>query len=235
MPDQLARSPALLMLEHVSRAFDGGRIVALRDVTMSIQAGDLIAIHGPSGSGKSTLLNLLSGIETPTSGTVSFEQRTALSPTEWTALRAGRIGIVFQDFNLLPTLTAVENVEISMFGHRRGAAARNQRAMELLTEMGIAHRSGLRPQELSGGERRRVGIARALANDPDILLADEPTSNLDSATGHATINLLFDLHRSGSASTMIIVSHDLTVVERCGRRIRLLDGAIVEDNVSAAA
>jgi ABC-type lipoprotein export system ATPase subunit len=224
---------ALLHLERASRTFDSGRIVALRDVTLSIAQGELIAVHGPSGSGKSTLLNLLAGIETPTSGSVSFEQLALLSAAVWTALRARRIGIVFQDFNLLPTLTAAENVEISMFGQLRGAANRRRRVLELLAEMGIANRAEQRPQELSGGERRRVGIARSLANMPDILLADEPTSNLDSATGQAISSLLLDLHH-GRGVTMVIASHDRALIERCPRRIRMLDGAIAEDVAMAS-
>ncbi|MSP00366.1 MAG: ABC transporter ATP-binding protein [Acetobacteraceae bacterium] len=230
-----AAAPALLHLERVSRTYDGGRIVALRDVTLSIHLGEFIAVHGQSGSGKSTLINLLSGIEIPTSGVVSFEHLVSPSAAAWTALRGRRIGIVFQDFNLLPTLTAAENVEISMFGQPGGAAVRRGRALALLEDMGIAHRSGLRPQELSGGERRRAGIARGLANRPEILLADEPTSNLDSATGQAIIDLLFDLHQRGHGMTMVIVSHDPALIARCSRRIRLLDGAIVEDTSTVPA
>ena len=223
----------LLHLDHVSRTFDGGRIVALRDVTLNIRQGELIAVHGPSGSGKSTLAALLAGIEIPTSGTVTFEQRVSPRPWEWAALRAKRIGFVFQDFNLLPTLTAAENIEIAMFGQEPHAPVRRRRALELLTGMGVAHRAEQRPRELSGGERRRVGIARGLANRPDILLADEPTGNLDTATGQSTMSLLLELHRD-LGMTMVIVSHDPTLIASCPRRIRMLDGAVADDSGTAS-
>lgn len=218
----------LVALEAASRSFDGGRIKALDRVTLVFAPGELAAITGPSGCGKSTLLNLLAGIDHPTSGHVCFEGIRDPSPARWTAFRADRIGMVFQDFNLLPTLTAVENVELALFGTEGGAAARRHKAMECLARVGIAHCAGRLPTECSGGERRRVGIARALVHAPALLLADEPTSNLDSATGRAVAGMLLRLHQAGGLA-LLIVTHDESLMSRCPRRIRLLDGAVLED------
>jgi putative ABC transport system ATP-binding protein len=217
----------LLTLDSVSRVFDGGTIAALTGVSLHIGPNELVAIHGASGSGKSTLLNLMAGLDTPSSGRVLFN---GASPTqdEWTRLRASNIGIVFQEFNLLPTLSAAENVEVAMFGAGTRAQARQEVALARLGETGIAYCAERLPPTLSGGERQRVSIARSLANAPALLLADEPTSSLDSKAGADVLDLLLALHRNRKL-TLVIVTHDRTVIARCPRRVRLSDGKIVED------
>ncbi|MGQ0588403.1 MAG: ABC transporter ATP-binding protein [Sphingosinicella sp.] len=219
---------AILVIEGVRREFDGGSIVALDGVSLSIGRRDLTAVHGPNGSGKSTLLNLMGGLDLPTSGTVSFDGRRSPKPAEWTALRAGTIGIIFQEFNLLPTLTASENVQVAMFGVVPSPAERRDRAIALLDEVGIGHCAGRFPPQLSGGERQRVSIARSLANGPVLLLADEPTSNLDSKAGAALIELLIALWRERGIA-LVIVTHDRAVLESCARRIGMMDGRVTED------
>lgn len=218
----------MLVVDHVGRTFDGGRIVGVEDVSLEIGAEELIALHGQSGCGKSTLINLMAGLDQPTSGSVRFDGRLSPTPEEWTALRASRIGIVFQDFNLLPTLTAAENVEAAMFGSVRSARERRDRARARLADVGIADCADRLPPQLSGGERRRVALARGLANKPAILLADEPTSNLDTASGAQVTELMLSLHARGGMS-MVIVTHDSGLIARCPRRIAMLDGRIVED------
>lgn len=218
----------LVRLEAVSRRFDDGRIVALDEVDLTIAAGEIVAVTGPSGCGKSTLLNLIAGLDVPSRGTVIFAGRRSPSPAQWTDIRAVRIGVSFQDFNLIPTLTAQENIEVAMFGRVAGAAERARRALHLLADVGIAGCRARLPQQLSGGERRRVAIARSLANAPDLLLVDEPTSNLDSASGRAVADMLLDLCRA-RAMAMVVVTHDRGLFERCDRRIEMLDGRILSD------
>ena len=233
MPKPGMTAVPLVRLEQAGRSFDGARIVALRAVDVAIGRGDLVAVYGPSGSGKSTLFNLMAGLDRPNTGTVAFDGRRMPTPTEWANLRRRRIGLVFQDFNLLPTLTAVENIEVAMFGEVRGAAERRRRALDHLAAMGIAHCANRRPQLLAGGERRRVSVARALVNNPDLLLADEPTANLDSATGAMVAELLLELHRS-TGMALVIITHDPDLIAQCPRRLRMLDGRATEDVASAA-
>ncbi len=221
----------LVRLDQVSRSFDAGRIVALQAVDLAVGQGDLIAIHGPSGGGKSTLFNLMAGLDRPSAGTVTFDGRQTPTAAEWAGFRRRRIGLVFQDFNLLPTLTAAENVEVAMFGLVHRAAERRRRALARLDEMAIAHCARRLPQQLSGGERRRVGVARALVNEPSLLLADEPTANLDSAAGAAVADLLLALHRSHGMA-LVIITHDHALMAACSRRIRLLDGRATEEPAS---
>lgn len=217
--------PPLLRLTDVGRVFDAGKIVALRDITLSIYAGDVIAITGPSGSGKTTMLNIMAGLEQPSAGRVSIGGVESPTAETWTRLRATRIGLIFQEFNLLPTLTAIENVEAAMFGNVRSAAQRRRRALERLDEVAIAYCADRHPNELSAGERRRVGIARSLANDPEILLADEPTSNLDTANAGTVLDLLVRLQRRRGMA-MVIVTHDPAAIARCTRCLRIIDGRI---------
>ncbi len=217
----------ILVVERVSRVFDGGAIVALDDVSLSVGRTELVAVHGPNGSGKSTLLNVMAGLDHPTGGTVTVNGLRAPGTEQWSRLRAGAIGIVFQDFNLLPTLTASENIQIAMFG-TRSPAERARRAARLLEEVGIAHCAGRLPTKLSGGERQRISIARSLANDPALLLADEPTSNLDTKAGAAVVDLLLDLQKARELA-LVIVTHDPAVRERCPRRIGMQDGRVADD------
>jgi putative ABC transport system ATP-binding protein len=218
----------LISLEGVTRLFDNGAIVALKDVDLSINKDDCIAIVGASGSGKSTLVNILSGIDTPTRGYVRWNGEPVTSRKEWTALRRTEIGIVFQDFNLLPTLTAGENVEFAMFGHGLPAATRRARAGAALERVGLAARMKHLPNALSGGERQRVAIARSIVNEPSLLLADEPTGNLDSANATMIVDLIFDLQRT-SGATLVFVTHDDMLARRCRRQVRIKDSRIVED------
>ena len=188
-------------LKHVSREYDGGRIVALQDVTMQVGLGEWLSITGPSGSGKSTLLHLLSGLDRPTTGSIVFDGKEKISSRQWARLRARRIGFIFQSFNLMPALTALENVEVPLFGVMRRSAQRRQRAMDLLERVGLADRSRQRPGALSGGERQRIAIARALVNSPDFILADEPTGNLDTRTSREIMDLLESLKMSQHTMT----------------------------------
>jgi putative ABC transport system ATP-binding protein len=221
----------MIDLIRVSKQFDGKRkVTALEEVSLRVERGEMVAIVGPSGSGKSTLLNLIGGLDRPTSGEVHIGGRRlgGLSDDELTMVRRDTIGFVFQFFNLLPSLTCLENVALPL--HLRGWPRRkaNLRARELLELVQLGARLEHLPEELSGGERQRVAIARALAIYPPILLADEPTGNLDTHTGAEILSLIRDLHERLNA-TVLIVTHDLTVAGSCPRTIALRDGRIVED------
>ena len=221
----------MIALDHVSKTFEGKRhVTALDDVNLSIEPGEMVSIIGPSGSGKSTLLNLVGGLDRPTSGQVRIDDETlsALTDDGLTRVRRDKIGFVFQFFNLLPTLTCLENVGLPL--HLRGWPRQkvDERSRELLTLVQLGHRMNHLPEELSGGERQRVAIARALSIYPPIILADEPTGNLDTHTGEEILSLVRDLH-TRFRSTVVIVTHDMNVAESCPRTIALRDGRIVED------
>jgi putative ABC transport system ATP-binding protein len=218
----------LIELRGVHHGFDDGRIVALAGVDLGIGEGGSTAILGRSGSGKSCLVNIMTGIDAPGSGTVLWKGRVVASPVEWTRLRHEQIGIVFQEFNLLPTLTAAENVEVALFGRGMGQAERKDRAARALERVGLDARREHKPSQLSGGERQRVAIARAIVHTPALIVADEPTGSLDSATSHAIVDLLFAM-RAELAVTLVIVTHDEGLAARCARRLRLADGLIVSD------
>jgi putative ABC transport system ATP-binding protein len=224
----MAQSTLLLRCDHVSRVYPDGNITALGDVSLEVQQGEYIAIMGPSGSGKSTLLNLISGLDRPTSGEVYFEERPLSEQAHLDQVRINKIGFIFQAFYLLPTLTAVENVQIPMFEGPLPAPQRRAKAHRLLESVGMGQRLNHLPSKLSGGERQRVAIARALANDPVLLLADEPTGNLDTATGTDILNLFDRLHAEHHMA-LILVTHSPEVGERAHRLIRMRDGKIVED------
>ena len=221
----------MIDLDHVAKRFAGKRqVTALDDVSLSIARGEMVSIIGPSGSGKSTLLNLVGGLDRPTSGVVRVDGEAlgGLSDDALTRVRRDKIGFIFQFFNLLPTLTCLENVGLPL--HLRGwsRAKVHGRATELLDLVQLSHRVTHLPEELSGGERQRVAIARALSIYPPILLADEPTGNLDTRTGEEILALIRDLHER-LGSTIVIVTHDMKVAESCGRTITLRDGKVVED------
>jgi len=221
----------VIALEHVSKRFEGKRhVTALDDVNLAIGAGEMVSIIGPSGSGKSTLLNLVGGLDRPTAGQVRIggEALSDLSDDGLTRVRRDKIGFIFQFFNLLPTLTCLENVGLPL--HLRGWPRKKvqARAEELLTLVQLVHRMQHLPEELSGGERQRVAIARALSIYPPILLADEPTGNLDTNTGADILALIRDLH-ARLGSTVVIVTHDMTVAASCPRTIALRDGRVVQD------
>jgi putative ABC transport system ATP-binding protein len=215
----------IISAEWVSKIYDKGAVTALRDVTLTIRRGEYIAIMGPSGSGKSTLIHLLCGLDCPTKGRVLFEGQSPASIKEWTRVRAERIGFIFQSFNLLPTFTALENIEIAMFGVDKKPKERHQRAIELLSLVGLADRGRHRPNELSCGERQRIAIARSLANSPDVIFADEPTGNLDSKTSEQILELLGNIRKSNDI-TLVIISHDPKISKHASRIINIADGAI---------
>lgn len=206
-----------------------GPVAALRDVTLRIGAGEYIGVVGPSGCGKSTLLHVLGVVDVPTSGDVLFQDRDVrtLSDADRSRLRLREIGFIFQRFFLLPMLTAWENVELPQAEAGVGRAERRERTRELLEYAGLSARASHRPSELSGGEMQRVAIARALANRPRLLLADEPTGELDQATGEQIVRLIDRLHADGMA--VVVVTHDPAVAGRAHRLLRMRDGRIVEE------
>jgi putative ABC transport system ATP-binding protein len=213
-----------------------GEVVhALRGVSLEVRAGEYLAVVGPSGCGKSTLLQLIGGIDTPTSGTVEILNTplTTLSDRELTRLRLTRLGFIFQRFHLLPVLTALENVELPMAEAGVPRSERRERALELLNYVGLGNRAGHRATQLSGGEMQRVAVARALGNRPALLLADEPTGELDAATGHDILALFRRLNQDGT--TLVVVTHDETLAAEAGRVIHMLDGRIVSEPARIAA
>ena len=222
---------AMIRLEDVSRDYGDGKVVhALRNVDLEIGRGERVAVMGPSGSGKSTLLNLICGLDEPSGGRVLFEgvELPALTDDARTRLRREKIGMIFQTFNLLPTLTALENVSLPL--RLQGIARREseRRAQAMLDRVGLAGRAEHRPDALSGGERQRSAIARALIFEPPLLLADEPTGNLDSATGEEILGLLDDLHREFN-TTILLVTHNELAAAHCDRILTLRDGRVVRE------
>jgi putative ABC transport system ATP-binding protein len=222
---------AMIELDAVTKQFAGTRdVVALDTLSLTIPRGEMVSIIGPSGSGKSTLLNLVGGLDRPTTGQVSIdgERLSDLSDDALTRVRRDKIGFIFQFFNLLPTLSCLENVGLPL--HLRGWPRKkvDERARELLTLVQLDRRMTHLPEELSGGERQRVAIARALSVYPPVLLADEPTGNLDTRTGDEILALIRDVH-SRLGCTVVIVTHDMSVAQSCQRTVALRDGRIVED------
>ena len=221
----------LYELTDAAKEFGSGdtRVRALDGVDLRIERGEFAALAGPSGSGKTTMLQLLGALDRASSGTVMFEGRdlARLGDRELAELRLRRIGFVFQQFNLIPTLTALQNVEAALAPAGVKSAEAIERATELLGRVGLAGRLGHLPSQLSGGEQQRVAIARALANRPDVLLADEPTGNLDSTTGEELMELLGGLHRDGGLS-LVLITHDEAIAARAGRVIRMRDGRIAD-------
>ena len=220
----------MLVATNLTKEYQSGSssLTALRDVSFTVPQGDLVAISGPSGSGKTTLLGLLAGLDTPTRGTVVLDgdDITAMSEDGRAKLRGAKVGFVFQSFQLIPALTALENVQVPL--ELRGERDASTRARDLLARVGLGKRGTHFPAQLSGGEQQRVAIARAFANSPRILFADEPTGNLDGATGEMIMDTVVELNRE-SGTTVIIVTHEQTVAARARRLIRLSDGALVED------
>ncbi|HUY63611.1 MAG TPA: ABC transporter ATP-binding protein [Acidimicrobiales bacterium] len=228
-----AGNAPLYDLRGVGRSYLRGSspVYALRDVDLQIEPGEFVSIEGPSGSGKSTLLQLLGALDVPTSGTLCFDgfELGAAEDTTLTRLRGEEIGFVFQQFNLIPTLTAAENVAIAMVPRPGTKASHRQRASELLERVGLGARVDHLPSRLSGGEQQRVAVARALANQPRVIIADEPTGNLDSESAEGVLSLLAELRAGDRPVTVVVATHDPDVANRAGRRIRLRDGAMVED------
>ena len=215
----------ILEVRDLKKSYEDGRIEALRGVDLSIAAGDFVSISGPSGSGKSTLLHLIGGLDTPTSGEVLFNNAVLGSSIDLDTYRSRHIGFVFQAFHLLPTLRAIENVQVPMLAVQGDGNDRAQRAEALLREMGLQHRMGQYPNQLSAGERQRVAIARALANSPSILLADEPTGNLDSENSALIMEILIGIQKE-HGMTLIVVTHETEIANSAPRHIRIRDGGV---------
>ena len=218
--------PPLLRAENLTKRYPDGDVQALQGVSLAVRAGESVAITGPSGCGKTTLLQLLGGLDRPDSGEVFFEGE-PLARLDLDAFRARRLGFVFQAFHLLPTLSAVENVQIPMFEGPWPRSERAERAAKLLDEVGLGHRKRHRPSRLSVGERQRVAIARALANEPTLILADEPTGNLDSRGNEAEVLDLLARLRADRGLTMILVTHSRVVAAAADREVVLKDGQII--------
>jgi putative ABC transport system ATP-binding protein len=225
----------MIELSSITKTYRMGEvdITVLSNVSLSVRTGELIAIMGPSGSGKSTLMNIIGCLDRPSNGTYRFEDReiSAMTDDELASIRNVKIGFVFQTFNLLPRFSALKNVEVPLVYSGVPARLRKERAIPLLQQVGLSDRMYHRPTELSGGQQQRVSIARALVNHPPLLLADEPTGNLDSRSGAEILNILTGLNEQGV--TIMIVTHDKDVAAKCKRIINLKDGQIINDQVIA--
>jgi len=222
---------AVVELEGLEKRFSSGRfeVQALRGIDLLIEAGEFVAVMGPSGSGKTTLMEIVGCLSRPSAGRYRFRGRDVaeIDPDGLSRLRGEEIGFVFQSFNLLPRLTAVENVELPLVYRGTSRRARRERALAVLERVGLGDRKRHLPAEMSGGERQRVAIARALINHPSLILADEPTGNLDTATGAEILGLLRGLNAEGN--TVVVVTHDPAVGGQAGRRLRIRDGRIRSD------
>jgi len=216
---------SLLEARNLAKTYDGGNIRALREINLSVAAGEFLAIRGPSGSGKSTLLQLLAGLDTPTFGEVLYRGTRLSELPSLDAYRSEHVGFVFQAFHLLPTLSALENVQIPMFPRTSRPHVRREKAEALLNQMDLHHRLHKYPNQLSAGERQRVAIARSLANDPAILLADEPTGNLDSENTQMILDLLSRI-QAEMGMTVVVVTHEEEVAARAMRIVHLRDGSV---------
>ena len=213
-------------IRNLYKSYENGRIKALNGINLTIKDGEFVSIIGPSGSGKSTLLNMLGALDVPDSGTINVAGRDLSSSKKLNEFRSDEIGFIFQLHNLIPNISVVENIEIPMFTQGISSSDMRTRALKLLDDVGLKDKAGILPNKLSGGERQRVAIARALANEPSIILADEPTGSLDSKTSSRILKQLIDLHESKRV-TLIIVTHDMDVAKLADRVIEVLDGEII--------
>ncbi len=222
----------VIQVENLVKTYQLGKISipALRGISFDVAKGEFLVVMGPSGSGKTTLLNLVGAIDKPTSGKISIDDRdiTTLGEGELTKLRRHKIGFIFQFYNLIPALTALENVELPMLTAGISRKDASKRASQLLETVGLAERVGHLPDELSGGEQQRVAIARALANKPSVILADEPTGDLDTKTGIEVVQILYDTSKKENA-TVIVVTHDPAITEKADRILRMRDGNIIRE------
>ena len=227
---------AIIEMQEIRKVYDTGKVKveALKGIDFSVQQGEFVAVVGPSGSGKSTLMNLIGCLDTPTEGRYRLggEDVSKFTRDELADVRNRRVGFVFQGFNLLPQISAFENVELPLLFGGVPPKKRRERVEELLTRVGLGERMDHKPTELSGGQMQRVAIARALAMKPDVVLADEPTGNLDTSAGGDIMGLFTDLWKQGS--TLVVITHDLTLARRAGRVVEIKDGRIVRDGEAAA-
>jgi ABC-type lipoprotein export system ATPase subunit len=231
-----ATTPAqgyLFEARELKKEYEDGQVQALRGVNLRVLQGEFLTIIGPSGCGKTTLLQILGALDPPSSGTLHYRGKSIADLSDPAAYRAQEIGFIFQAFHLLPTFTAVENVQIPMFETDRPAAQRKERAIDLLKAVGLAQRLDHFPSKLSGGERQRVAIARSLANEPSVLLADEPTGNLDSKNARLILELIIRLQRE-QKMTLVLVTHDMAIAQSASRTIQMMDGRIVTDSDNKA-
>jgi putative ABC transport system ATP-binding protein len=221
----------IIEMQEIRKVYDTGKVTveALKGINLRIDEGEFVAIVGPSGSGKSTLMNLVGCLDTPSSGTYKLagEEVRGLDRDQLADIRNRRVGFIFQNFNLLPQISAFENVEMPMLFGNVPVAERRERASKLLTMVGLGDRQDHKPTELSGGQMQRVAIARALAMKPDILLADEPTGNLDSSSGTDIMSVFTDLWKEGK--TLVIITHDMALARRASRVVEIRDGVITRD------
>lgn len=231
IPEPAGKNGTVIGMWTITKVYETGkvRVEALKGVDLTVRVGEFVAIVGPSGSGKSTLMNLIGCLDTPTSGTYLLRGKgvAGLDKNALAKIRNERIGFVFQNFNLLPQITAFENVEMPLLFGGVPRKVRRERVCDLLDRVGLAERMEHRPTELSGGEMQRVAVARALAMNPDILLADEPTGNLDTTSGGDVMSLMEQLWRQGR--TLLVITHDAALARRAGRVVEIRDGAIVRD------
>jgi putative ABC transport system ATP-binding protein len=223
----------VLDIENVWKSYNEGRVHALRGITLKVHEGDFMAVMGPSGSGKSTFMNIMGLLDVPTSGKVILDGRdvSKLSEDQLADIRGKKIGFIFQQFNLIPTLTAIENVMLPVIFQGGKDSEKKARALKLLEEIGLKERANHLPRQLSGGEQQRVAIARSLINDPEYILADEPTGNLDSKTGESIMKILEELHHRGK--TLIVITHDPRIAGFAHEMATIIDGQLTHKNISS--
>jgi putative ABC transport system ATP-binding protein len=221
-----------IVTQNLSKTYGKGllKVTALKETSIIIQKGEYIAIMGPSGSGKSTFMNLLGCLDTPTTGKLFIEgiDVSTLNDNQLAKIRRKKIGFIFQKYNLIPTLTALENTTLAMSFNHMGSKVRIERAKNLLDMVGLSHRMNHKPSEMSGGEQQRVAIARALANNPSIILADEPTGNVDTKSGNKIMEILEEINKKGE--TIIVVTHDSNIAKRAKRILKIQDGFVSDQN-----
>lgn len=228
--ESASKDKPIFEAEKIEKEFDDGNVKALRGVTFGVSEGEFVSIIGTSGSGKTTLLHMLGSLDQPTRGSLRFKGTEISELTDPSSFRAREVGFIFQSFHLLPPFTIEENVQIPMFGvPGTTQKERQDRAVELLEAVGLSHRLGHMPSKLSGGERQRAAIARSMANHPSVILADEPTGNLDSENAEQIMALLGKLHQE-HGTTMVLVTHDMEVAQHASRIIRMKDGVIISDS-----